>query len=655
MSGSQYLYRRSSGIYFVRLCVPARYKIAVGKGELHRTTGCRDYRLAKIVAAELAAHWHRAIQVLEHMDISKVKAGSIELLGEGHVSLTEAAAVLGSSPLALATQLFHRHTHFYVNATAWLGWPIDDMHESLPLIHDDMGQVEVDFNAAAFGGPQAKRSFTGRLRLRFRQEVTEGLRDGSSFEVCQFLTGSPLDDIDRGFVCDPGYNINADMLQVRKIDVESLRISLASQMAFATPGASLGISGLLPFGVASDTSPKFSEFFIEYLKRHEGYWKSDQIRRRNDHRDLFLDLMGDVHLAKIDRACMRLFSDRIKKVPDDRHLVRRKYECPNATFSELITLADLHDLPRLTESAQHRVLDGLSEVFHWAVKETLMPANPGVGLGSEIAKRSTVEAVKPKDQRDPLSESELKKVFSAKWFSDGVGKRTAKGKFHAYRPHYYWLPLLALFNGGRLNELSQLYLDDIKVVDGIACLDFNLMTEDKRDIDEPAYRSTRATDKSLKTANSVRDVPIHQTLLDLGFLDYVEALRKNGYSRLFPELKFNPIKGYGKAAGSWFNERYMGIELLIPRNGRKTFHSMRHNFATRLGVAEVELNLKRDLMGHMRKGSESDTRYDKGVLENAKLNIDKIDFPLPAIARFIIADGLEAISDALKLKGRHSK
>jgi len=31
-----YLYRRASGIYFVRLCVPARLKAAVGKSELHR-------------------------------------------------------------------------------------------------------------------------------------------------------------------------------------------------------------------------------------------------------------------------------------------------------------------------------------------------------------------------------------------------------------------------------------------------------------------------------------------------------------------------------------------------------------------------------------------------------------------------------------------
>ena len=78
MSSAQYLYRRPNGFYIVRLCVPDRFKVAAGKSEIHRTTGCRDYRLAKIFAAELVVQWHRAIRELERMDIAKVKAGSIE-------------------------------------------------------------------------------------------------------------------------------------------------------------------------------------------------------------------------------------------------------------------------------------------------------------------------------------------------------------------------------------------------------------------------------------------------------------------------------------------------------------------------------------------------------------------------------------------------
>ena len=57
---------------------------AVGKGEIHRGTACQDFRLARIVTAELAARWHRAMRPLERLDISRIKARSVELLGAGY-------------------------------------------------------------------------------------------------------------------------------------------------------------------------------------------------------------------------------------------------------------------------------------------------------------------------------------------------------------------------------------------------------------------------------------------------------------------------------------------------------------------------------------------------------------------------------------------
>jgi hypothetical protein len=205
-------------------------------------------------------------------------------------------------------------------------------------------------------------------------------------------------------------------------------------------------------------------------------------------------------------------------------------------------------------------------------------------------------------------------------------------------------------NGGRLNELSQLYLSDLPVIEGVACLDFNLSGADKMDVDEVASTAPRATDKSLKTVNATRIVPIHQTLLDLGLLDYADALRNKGHTRLFPELKFDKNKGYGKAAGSWFNERFLGIQLGIERNGRKCFHSMRHNFATVLGAASCEINTKSDFMGHARTGSQAEIRYDKGTLEKLKANIDAVTYSLPHIEKFNVKDGLQAVRDAVTLK-----
>jgi len=53
---------------------------------------------------------------------------------------------------------------------------------------------------------------------------------------------------------------------------------------------------------------------------------------------------------------------------------------------------------------------------------------------------------------------------------------------------------------------------------------------------------------SVKTESSRRRIPIHQTLLDLAFLEYVETLRGAKDERLFPGLKPNK---YGRWTPAW--------------------------------------------------------------------------------------------------------
>src|SRR5262245_11315718 len=122
MHQNQHLVRRASGIYAVRLIVPERLRRAVGQRELHRSTGCRDLALARLVAAELLADWHRRLVQLRHMDPEKLRDGSIDLLGDGLMPLFAAAEALGASPLDLAQRLHHRRAWFYVQARAWEGW-----------------------------------------------------------------------------------------------------------------------------------------------------------------------------------------------------------------------------------------------------------------------------------------------------------------------------------------------------------------------------------------------------------------------------------------------------------------------------------------------------------------------------------------------------
>ncbi|MDF7826851.1 hypothetical protein P4B35_22680 [Pontiellaceae bacterium B12227] len=76
-------------------------------------------------------------------------------------------------------------------------------------------------------------------------------------------------------------------------------------------------------------------------------------------------------------------------------------------------------------------------------------------------------------------------------------------------PSRYWVPLLGLYTGARLNELCQLHTDDVYQLDGVWLIDIN-------DNDAPK------THKHLKNASSERLVPVHPELIRRGFIHFVQ-------------------------------------------------------------------------------------------------------------------------------------
>jgi len=89
--------------------------------------------------------------------------------------------------------------------------------------------------------------------------------------------------------------------------------------------------------------------------------------------------------------------------------------------------------------------------------------------------------------------------------------------------------MLAAYSGARLNEICQLDVIDIEKQDDVRVM--KLEANDK--------------DKSIKTSASNRIVPLHPTLLELGFLNYVNQTRKSKHRKLFPQLKWMPGCSYG--------------------------------------------------------------------------------------------------------------
>jgi integrase len=357
--------------------------------------------------------------------------------------------------------------------------------------------------------------------------------------------------------------------------------------------------------------------------------------------------MDDPALSEIGRPMIAEYRRRLQTLPIDLYQSRRRHGV--TSLVDLIKVVKLAGEPHMSQKTANRYLRRLSEMLNWAVVDELMPRNPAAGVG-DVGKKGKRE----QDERAIFDDADLAKIFGVEWFKTGKGQQTKREDSRFYQPHYYWLPLLGLYSGGRLNELSQLYLDDVKKnEDGCWYLDFNLDGSDKIDAD-PKLVSIANQDKSLKTVNSHRVVTLHDQIVTLGLPKYVQALRDAGHVRLFPELRFDKVKGYGKAAGAWFNERFLGNHLKIPRDGTKTFHSLRHMFITELFDKEVPEATVAQLAGHVRGETMSAQRYRKD--QNAsKLQpyINRLVFTLPTVTPFDVAAGVLAVDSALDRKRRH--
>ena len=158
--------------------------------------------------------------------------------------------------------------------------------------------------------------------------------------------------------------------------------------------------------------------------------------------------------------------------------------------------------------------------------------------------------------------------------------------------------------------------------------------------------------KRRKGANAERSVPIHPLLISLGLIEWRTRLLDAGYNRLFPELKHDRVKGFGKAPTKWFSAYLRGLGWA--RDGRKVFHSFRSTLATEciVGLKLTPLETAH-ISGHSRGSGTLMDHYVKDELPDEFVKtVQRLDFGLPNIAHFDCEAGLKAVSDAQKRKDR---
>ena len=219
-------------------------------------------------------------------------------------------------------------------------------------------------------------------------------------------------------------------------------------------------------------------------------------------------------------------------------------------------------------------LASLIKLLNYAVRLDLIKSNEASGL--------TVKAPSSEKARRSFDLPALKSIASSPVYTAGHQPKGGGGDAS------YWLPLLALFTGARLEELCQLHPDDV------------MQVQYHDEGGEAAAWVIRITDEGegqgLKNAGSRRRVPVHPELERMGFIDYALQAKAEGRRRIFHKLVPSIDGKEGGNFTKWFG-RYLRDTCKVA-DKRMVFHSFRHLFKEVLREAEIPKEINDALTGH---------------------------------------------------------
>jgi site-specific recombinase XerD len=259
------------------------------------------------------------------------------------------------------------------------------------------------------------------------------------------------------------------------------------------------------------------------------------------------------------------------------------------------------DWPKvLGYQGQQKYLTEWHQLFKYAVEMGYATDNvmKGVSLVKKYRKKEKEKADK-ETRRFP--QHHIDEMFSVPIFTG-----------NATRSYYFWVPLLCLYTGARVNEIAQLDVDDVYKEQGIWCIHIN----DK-------------DDKSVKTESSIRLIPIHQHLIDLGFVRYVSAIkaaRQDPVNRVYktPKLWWDIYQVNGKYSNACNKAMLQIFKHLSFKTKGDKYHGLRHSLVYILKNAGVDESTYGAILGHSVKMRSGGLYGDRPTLKRLKAVLDGV-------------------------------
>ncbi|WP_156473455.1 site-specific integrase [Neptuniibacter pectenicola] len=344
-----------------------------------------------------------------------------------------------------------------------------------------------------------------------------------------------------------------------------------------------------------------------FFRDKKGKLKENSLTELFGSLELFRKFVGNRPIRSLTKDDMRDYRESVPKVPS------RYYQnkgLAQMTFEELVDKTEKDGLPKLSARTVGKKIEAVRQLLTWAYESADFLAEDLSGPLKWKYVDTTQNA-----------ESGTYIAFTDQHLENLIGSYLYKGeipkRLHQMSAFKFWLPLIGMYSGARLEEICQLYLQDIVVKDGL------YMIRISPDDDEGVGKEV-----NIKNKASHRNIPVHSDLIRIGFLDYVNELRADGEIRLFPDLnKDNPKKRFGYSVSKWFGDT-MRKTIEYEKSCGYGIHSFRKLFVQRLqNVTDVPREVRMALVGHsVGKGDSHEIYEGEYSAEVLKRNIEMLTY-----------------------------
>lgn len=532
---------RAGGLYYLRVRFPADLRRRLGKTEFRRSLGTSSAVVAKRQAGVLYARLIDALELVRAMPDDFSDAAYIAKLEE---------------TLAMAAEAHEAEMQ------------VVKLQAQLDRLNSAMAAIQ--------------RAKANREIIKQFTQAAENLETKVSDAAISSDNRSRSIAIQKEYISRREQELNVQELAVANPAVAEALAIVQKLQSQSRPSRDMKTPTIISY---------MNDIHIQEKKLNDG-----ANRHILNYVNLFARVCGDRSLAGYTRTDVLKWISVLEKMKNTYGKSSKDF---GKSISEILKETKAANLPTLSEKTikNHRV--HVRALFMTSIKHYKYASSDDIdNMFSDIKLSDSVPVAQ---QRKVWSFEQLTELFrSPIWAgtrsrSDDYVRRNEPGK-NIHKDAYWWLPIIALHTGCRVEEIAQLQHGDLQYdKDGVSFIEIN--TDDGK----------RVKKAHGNVGNGIRNIPIHKLLIELGFLKLFKTDNpKLSAKRIFPELipRGREAK-LSQMYSTHFSEYRQKVGLY---EELRDFHSLRHTFISAMqndfGVAQL---LVARLAGH----ESSDTEFQK--------------------------------------------